>query len=196
VTRAVIVAPQALDYIAAFLGALQARFIAVPLSSPMGGAHDECVNCSGASESTHQAASVDQRRRLLGDVAAAVDGVLVGRYTKMVKLTSRLVVAVGALALSWTTGAGVASAEPDLSPLINTTCSYSQAEAALNALSPDAAEEFYAYPMAQTWLRTFLDSPVDQRRQFVQQAQSIPALQQYTALGVAMANTCKKYPAA
>ncbi|QUR66889.1 AMP-binding protein [Mycobacterium spongiae] len=42
--RAVILAPQGLDYIAAFLGALQAGIIAVPLSVPMGGVIDERVN--------------------------------------------------------------------------------------------------------------------------------------------------------
>jgi fatty acid CoA ligase FadD28 len=42
--RAVILAPQGLDYIAAFLGALQANLIAVPLSVPQVGAHDERVN--------------------------------------------------------------------------------------------------------------------------------------------------------
>jgi long-chain fatty acid adenylyltransferase FadD28 len=42
--RAVILAPQGLDYVAAFLGALQAGLIAVPLSAPMGGAHDERVH--------------------------------------------------------------------------------------------------------------------------------------------------------
>ena len=43
--RAVILAPQGLDYIAGFLGALQAGLIAVPLSVPEGGrAHDERVN--------------------------------------------------------------------------------------------------------------------------------------------------------
>jgi long-chain fatty acid adenylyltransferase FadD28 len=42
--RAVILAPQGLDYIAAFLGALQAGLIAVPLSVPQVGAHDERVN--------------------------------------------------------------------------------------------------------------------------------------------------------
>jgi long-chain fatty acid adenylyltransferase FadD28 len=42
--RAVILAPQGLDYIAAFLGALQAGLIAVPLSAPIGGAHDERVH--------------------------------------------------------------------------------------------------------------------------------------------------------
>lgn len=42
--RAVVLAPQGLDYIAAFLGALQAGFIAVPLSVPQGGASDERVD--------------------------------------------------------------------------------------------------------------------------------------------------------
>lgn len=41
--RAVIVAPQGLDYIAAFLGALQAGWIAVPLSVPQQGDHDERI---------------------------------------------------------------------------------------------------------------------------------------------------------
>jgi fatty acid CoA ligase FadD28 len=39
--RAVILAPQGLDYVVGFLGAMQAGFIAVPLSVPFGGAHDE-----------------------------------------------------------------------------------------------------------------------------------------------------------
>jgi fatty acid CoA ligase FadD21 len=42
--RAVILAPQGLDYIAAFLGAIQAGFIAVPLSVPQVGSHDERVS--------------------------------------------------------------------------------------------------------------------------------------------------------
>jgi len=42
--RAVILAPQGLDYIAAFLGAMQAGFIAVPLSVPAFGAHDDRVS--------------------------------------------------------------------------------------------------------------------------------------------------------
>jgi fatty acid CoA ligase FadD28 len=41
--RAVILAPQGLDYIVAFLGALEAGLIAVPLSVPMAGVHDERV---------------------------------------------------------------------------------------------------------------------------------------------------------
>ncbi|WP_029115539.1 AMP-binding protein [Mycobacterium sp. URHB0044] len=41
--RAVIVAPQGLEYLVAFLGSLEAGLIAVPLSTPMVGAHDERV---------------------------------------------------------------------------------------------------------------------------------------------------------
>ena len=39
--RAAILAPQSLDYIVSFLGALEAGFVAVPLSVPMMGVHDE-----------------------------------------------------------------------------------------------------------------------------------------------------------
>ena len=42
--RAAILAPQGLDYIVALLGALQAGFIAVPLSVPQFGTHDERVS--------------------------------------------------------------------------------------------------------------------------------------------------------
>jgi fatty acid CoA ligase FadD28 len=42
--RAVILAPQGFDYVAGFLGALQAGLIGVPLSVPQVGAHDERVS--------------------------------------------------------------------------------------------------------------------------------------------------------
>ncbi len=42
--RAVILAPQGLDYVVAFLGAMQAGQIAVPLSVPLGGVSDERVS--------------------------------------------------------------------------------------------------------------------------------------------------------
>jgi len=42
--RAAILAPHGLDYIVAFLGAIQAGFVAVPLSAPQSGTHDERVS--------------------------------------------------------------------------------------------------------------------------------------------------------
>jgi hemophore-related protein len=111
----------------------------------------------------------------------------------MVKHTpARLIVVVSALALAWTTGAGIAAAEPDLTPLINTTCTYSQAVAALNAASPDGGAEYSASPESQTWLHAFLDAPAEQRRHLIQQ--QAPLVSQYAPLLVTMANTCKNYP--
>jgi hemophore-related protein len=112
----------------------------------------------------------------------------------MVKhISARLIFAVGILALALASGSGVASADPDFTPLVETTCTYSQAEAALNDLSPDAAAEFYSYPAAQSWLHAFLGASADQRWQMVGTAQKIPALQSYTQLGLSMASTCTKY---
>jgi hemophore-related protein len=76
--------------------------------------------------------------------------------------------------------------------LINTTCTYSQAVAALNAASPDGGAEYSASPERQTWLHAFIDSGIDQRRQLIQQ--QAPVVDQYAAFLVAMANTCKNYP--
>jgi len=78
-------------------------------------------------------------------------------------LTKLLVAAGGsAAALSLTTG--VALAQPDLTPFINTTCSYQQIVAALNAQDPQLAQELSGRPQVQTMLQQFLAMPTDRRR--------------------------------
>jgi hemophore-related protein len=110
----------------------------------------------------------------------------------MLSLT-RLTAALGGLALSCAAAAGVASADPDLSPIVNTTCNYAQLQAALNAQSPAAAAQLNASPMAQGWLRSFLASPPAKRQQMAQQAAAIPEAQQYVGVAVQAANTCNNY---
>ena len=109
---------------------------------------------------------------------------------------TRLVAAVGTLALSLTRG-GAASADPDLRPVINTTCNYSQVVSALNAQSPAAASQLNASPTAQAVLRGFLDSSPDQRQQIVEELRSKPESQQYFQLYVGfvvqVANTCNNF---
>ena len=98
----------------------------------------------------------------------------------MVRLfLTAITAAVGGLTLSLTIGAGVASADPDLGPVINTTCNYSQVVSALNAQTPTAAVQLNASPSAQAVLRGFLDSSPDQRQQIAQELQSRPGSQQY-----------------
>ncbi len=65
--RAAILAPQGLEYVVGFLGAIRAGFIAVPLSVPQPGQHDERVasalrNCSPAAVLTTSAV-VDEVRK-------------------------------------------------------------------------------------------------------------------------------------
>jgi hemophore-related protein len=101
--------------------------------------------------------------------------------------------AVGCLALSVSGGAGVVSADPDLGPVINTTCTYSQVISALNVQSPVAAAQVSASPAARTALRGFLASPPDERQQILQELQSRPESQQYVGLVLQVANTCNNY---
>jgi hemophore-related protein len=120
------------------------------------------------------------------------------RSSQLVTLSlTRMVAAVGGLALSLTAGAGVATADPDLGPVINTTCNYSQVLSALNAQSPAAAAQLNASPTAQSVLRGFLDSSPDQRQQIAQELQSRPGsqqyFQQYVGVVLQVANTCNNY---
>ena len=65
--------------------------------------------------------------------------------------------------------------------------------AALTAESPDAANQVSSNPIANAWLQRLVASPPEGRRQMVQQAQGVPALQQYTGLIFQVAGTCNNY---
>lgn len=111
----------------------------------------------------------------------------------MVMVLTRLAAAAGGLALSLIGGAGIASADPDLTPIINSTCTYDQAVAALNAQYPDAAAEFNSSPMAQGFLHQFADASPDQRLQMAQQIEGIPSAQPYLDTMQQVAKICNKY---
>lgn len=116
----------------------------------------------------------------------------------MVRLSSTtMVAALGGLTLSLTVGAGVAPADPDLGPVLNTTCNYSQVVSALNAQNPAAAAGLSASPTAQAALRGFLASTPDERAQILQELESKPGsqgyVQQYAGPVLQVANTCHSY---
>jgi hemophore-related protein len=110
----------------------------------------------------------------------------------MLSRTKAAVAATG-LALSLSAGAGIASAQPGLNSVVNTTCSYPQVIAALNAHSPDDGAQFTSNPIAVNWLQSFLASPVDQRQQMIQQVQGVPGAAAYTGLVLQVANTCNNF---
>jgi hemophore-related protein len=106
---------------------------------------------------------------------------------------SKLAAAAGGLALSVLAGAGIASADPDMGAAINTTCSYPQVVAALNAQSPAAAAKFQNSHMAQGWLQQFLASPPAERQSMAVQAQGFPGAAQYFPLINQVAGTCNNF---
>ena len=118
----------------------------------------------------------------------------VGRNPGMSKrpLTG-LAVAVGGLALSLTVGAGAASADPDLGPIVNTTCNYGQVMAALNAQDPAAAAQFNQSPVAQSYLHQFLNSPPSRRAAMAQQLASAPGAADQFGLVQQVAATCHNF---
>ncbi|WP_257695824.1 hemophore-related protein [Mycobacterium tuberculosis] len=99
---------------------------------------------------------------------------------------------VGAVAMSLTVGAGVASADP-VDAVINTTCNYGQVVAALNATDPGAAAQFNASPVAQSYLRNFLAAPPPQRAAMAAQLQTVPGAAQYIGLVESVAGSCNNY---
>ena len=112
----------------------------------------------------------------------------------MIKLPlTRLAVAVGGLALSLTAGVGVASADPDLGPAVNTTCTYPQFVAALNAQDQEAAAAFNASPATQSGLRQFLAAPPDQRQTMADKMANAPANKPYFGIVQKAFNTCNNY---
>lgn len=87
--------------------------------------------------------------------------------------SSKYFVVAGVIAVGATMGVGVASADPDLDPIINTTCNYAQVTAALNVVSPDMAAKLAQNPRASSRLQSFLAAPVDERQQMAQRAMAM-----------------------
>ena len=106
---------------------------------------------------------------------------------------TRLTAGVCGVALSLTAGAGLASADRDLSPFVNTTCNYGQVTSALQAADPQAAAQFNSSPESVSFLRQFLASPPSQRQQMAQMLASQPGADQQFGLLQRVFSTCNNY---
>jgi hemophore-related protein len=95
--------------------------------------------------------------------------------------------------LSLTAGAAVASADPDLGPMVNSTCSYPQVVSAINAGDPGFADAFNSAPENSAALRQFLAAPPSQRMQMAQQIANAPGAAQNYPFILQAFNTCHNY---
>ncbi|OBI98381.1 hemophore-related protein [Mycobacterium asiaticum] len=105
---------------------------------------------------------------------------------------TKMAVVTGGLAVSLGLGTGIASADP-MDVAVNTTCSYPQVIAALNATNPGAAAQLNSSPIAQSYLQRFLASPPPQRAQMAAQLQAMPGASQYVGVVESVAGVCSSY---
>ncbi|OBA64483.1 hypothetical protein A5647_02065 [Mycobacterium sp. 1100029.7] len=82
---------------------------------------------------------------------------------------------------------------PDDDRIVNTTCSFPQFVATLNAENTRAAQQFAITPAAQSWVGSYLASSPDQRRQMLRRAKSLPEAQQYIDTVLRVVNSCNEY---
>jgi hemophore-related protein len=104
----------------------------------------------------------------------------------------KLAAAVGGAALALSAAAGVASADP-MDAVINTTCTYPQVIAALNATNPAAAAKFNSNPLAANMLQSFLNAPVPERQQKAQEMMASPYAAKYIGIIQQVAVVCNNY---
>jgi hemophore-related protein len=104
-----------------------------------------------------------------------------------------LAAGVGCLALSLSAGVGVASATPDIGPMVNTTCTYDQAMRAVHAENPMAAQYLDQSPPNLQFLQTFMASSPDQRVNLLKAIQNNPGADQAFPIFKQMMTDCKNY---
>jgi hemophore-related protein len=111
----------------------------------------------------------------------------------------RVVIAGSLMAAIPLSPAGPASADPIMDVLANTTSSYAQGTATLNAQAPSLAGQLENRPDMQANLQQFLGLPVDQRQQRLAQQQAVnprPQVIIFAQIGpqiTQVANTCMNY---
>jgi hemophore-related protein len=111
----------------------------------------------------------------------------------MTSFSTKLAVALGGVAVSLAAATGIASADPGTDALVNSTCTYDQAVAAINAVNPGYAKEFNANPGAQALLKQFIGMSPEQRRGQLAAAQGTPLWAQYGAPIEQAAGVCANY---
>jgi hemophore-related protein len=108
-------------------------------------------------------------------------------------MTSRLIVGCGGLTIALVAGSGIASAQPDVTAIANSTCTYPQVVAAMNAQNPAAADQVSKSPLVTSWLQQLVASPPDGRRAMIEQAQLMPGFQPWTEFFNQVAGSCNNF---
>jgi hemophore-related protein len=108
-------------------------------------------------------------------------------------MMNRLIVGCSGLMLALIASSGIASAQPDVTAIANSTCTYPQVVAAMNAENPAAANQLSNSPLVTSWLQRLVASPPDGRRAMIAQAQTLPGFQPWTEFFNQVAGSCNNF---
>lgn len=109
------------------------------------------------------------------------------------RIATKALIASGGVAAALLGTAGMASAAPDTEAIVNTTCTYPQIIAAVNAQDPAVGQQITSDRQAVGVLQGFVAASPQQRRGLIAQAQMFPQLTQYTGLINNVAGTCNNF---
>ena len=109
------------------------------------------------------------------------------------RVITKLSVCFGGLLFAAGAGAGIASAEPNIDALVNSTCTYPQVIAALQVQDPAVANEITSDPFKAGYLQSLINQGPESRRQSLLMFQGNPTVAQYTGTINAVASTCNQY---
>jgi hemophore-related protein len=109
------------------------------------------------------------------------------------RLATKMMFVTGGVAMSMFAGSGMAAAAPDTEAIVNSTCTYPQIIAAVNAQDPAAGQQITSSPIATGYLQSFVASGPEQRRNYIAQAQAVPEITKYYGLINTVAATCNNY---
>lgn len=116
------------------------------------------------------------------------------KVTRM-SLTTKVIAGAGGLVMALGLGTGIASAEPNVEAVVNSTCTYPQVIAALQAQDPAAANQLLSSGLATGFLQSLVNAPPgsDARRQLIGQVAAYPEFASYATLINTVATSCQNY---
>lgn len=109
------------------------------------------------------------------------------------RLATKVMIGSSGVLMSLIASGGIASAAPDNEAIVNSNCTYPQIIGALQDQDPAVAKQITGNPMAVGYLQQFVASAPQERRNLIAQAQTVPAIVQYTGLINTVASSCSKY---
>lgn len=109
------------------------------------------------------------------------------------RIATKVTVGCSALLVAGFAGSGIAAAEPNVDAIVNSTCTYPQVVAALQATDPVVADKVLTNPMMTGYLQSLVAADPNGRRSMIATLQAYPELAPYANTINAVAASCNQF---